>query len=58
MVHPGELLGEDGLWDLEEVRVGRDDAVVGGPARDQVGVVVVVPVMAYGEKNGSTILVI
>ena len=45
MVHPGELLSGDGLWDLEEVRVGRDDAVVGGPAGDEVGVVVVVAVV-------------
>ena len=49
MVHPGELLGKDGLGDLEEVGVGRDDAVVGGPARDQVGVVVVVPVVTWGK---------
>ena len=46
MVHSGELLGEDGLRDLEEVGVGRDDIAVVGrrrrPRRDQVRVVVVV----------------
>ena len=45
MVHPRELLSKDGLRDLEEVRVGRDDAVVGRPAGDEVGVVIVVVVM-------------
>ena len=45
MVHPGELLGEDGLRDLEKVRVGRNNPMVGGAARDEVGVVVVVAVV-------------
>ena len=57
MVHPGELLCEDCLWDLEEVGEGRDDIAVVGrrrrPRRDQVRVVVVVVTRVVACRNGK-----